>query len=708
MKAFALFFLFVSSFVFAQKQPSQAQINKMMKEAQQMQKQMDQQLKDLEKTDPEQAKLIRNMMKQGQTANKNSDISSEDFSGTYPTKPPVKDAARLNKIPSTPLSNAQLIELVKTMRANLQQKLNAQQKTNFENAFLLVQNDAKKIEDAAIVNWINKSPQGALLFAMKAVESNAEEPMYLNNLGALLVQCKKEEKAIPILLKVLQSHPQSGMVLNNLGQAYLGLGDLSTAKTYFEKCLLLIPSHPEANHSMGLIYRFSGNTMKSDYYFEKELQVCFRKPVYDALKSNNVKNLGDALQARWKTAPNFFQQLGLNNLKVPRLPRSLEESNSVYLAHKDFQKNMQDELDKLVKKETEILKQKMSEKKSDKNIYSNLVAALLENFQEIKEKELDWISAISDDGVTEYPSRGNPTTKPWQNLAMQYGKEMDELKRLQLNEDSVVTAIYDKEAAKYIDAPDELTNKWKAQLNAIAIKYCQKEIDLANNYLPQFADMQKNGFKEHADVFPSLINQAFFYSSLTPDDPTPLFEAHNVLMSYLQFLQAYSALTVIANTKANNFQGQGTVTVDCDIEQLKSEQWELSAVENYTPNCPFKITVPLVVAKISYDCKKLEAEGGEGLIVGVEHEFKTGNTTLSFGAGVETNVPFVSVGAKQQLYVTFDSNGNYSDAGFKGEIGAEIRGYGPTVVSKAGYEVGINAGASASIEGAGQQTPINF
>lgn len=234
------------------------------------------------------------------------------------------------------------------------------------------------------------------------------------------------------------------------------------------------------------------------------------------------------------------------------------------------------------------------------------------------------------------------------------------------------------------------------------------QMALADEYLPKFADYQKTGFQDHLSVFPDLINEAFYYSSLTPDDPTALFEAHNLMKTYLQFLQAYSGLTMIANTPQNNYQGQGDIHVGCDLDALLAEQIQINSVGDFTPTCPFKIVVPLVVAKASFDCKGAEVEGGEGVIVGASYEFKTGNTTLSIGAGIETSVPFVSAGAKQQVYVTFDGNGNYSDAGIKGEAGVEIGGYGPTVSSKAGYEIGINAGASASTEGAGNQMQIKF
>lgn len=671
-----------------------------------MQVQANAELQKLKKNDPEAAKMVEQMMRQASAIDDKADTEHESqFS--YASKAPQKDLARLKAIPTHLLNNNQLADFVKAMSSSVLGRLTAKEKDRFEKAILEIGNSAGKLQDAAILNWLRKSPKGALLFAMKAVEANISDPILQNNLGALLIQCKREEKAIPILLHILQAYPQSSMVLNNVGQAYLGLGDVTKAKEYLEKCLQLVPTHPEANHSMGLIALFSGNNAAAYAYFQKELAVKFRKAVYEKLKSKNAKGLASTIKTRWAMPPNYFAKLGLAQLRVPKAPRSLAESNALYLAHQQFQQQTRSEIKKLAESDAAILKKNLVASRQPKNIHTDLVAALLEDFEALKDQQLSWID-VTEDGVTEYPSRGNPSTKQWHNMMLSYTQEAGRLQTAQRVEDSLADEAYEKEAIKYSDPPEWLRQKWKKAIKDIEIKYCRLQMALADNWLPKFADYHQLGFQEHADVFPAIINEIYYYSSLTPDDPTPLFLAHNVVMTYLSFLEAYSALTVIASTPQNDFNGQGDIYVACDLDQLLSEQITLNAVKDVTPDCAIKLTVPLVVAKVSFDCKGAEVEGGEGLIVGAAYEFKSGNTTLSIGAGIETNIPFVSAGAKQQVYVTFDSNGNYCDAGIKGEAGAEIGGFGPTVSSKAGYQVGINAGASAAVEGAGVTTPINF
>lgn len=92
---FVCCFICVAGTVAGQKKPAKNELDK----ARQMQaeglKQMEEQLKELEKTDPKNAKMIREMMKQGMS----DDTEVEENSGLT-TKAPVKQTARLAAIPS--------------------------------------------------------------------------------------------------------------------------------------------------------------------------------------------------------------------------------------------------------------------------------------------------------------------------------------------------------------------------------------------------------------------------------------------------------------------------------------------------------------------------------------------------------------------------------------------------------------------------------
>ena len=238
----------------------------------------------------------------------------------------------------------------------------------------------------------------------------------------------------------------------------------------------------------------------------------------------------------------------------------------------------------------------------------------------------------------------------------------------------------------------------------VDIKYCKLEIALADKFILDNAHNQPKEFQQRIASFPDLINEAMFYASLAPDDASPLLQAHNLIILYLTYLDAYSAATIIAGTKENGHQGFG-VDIYCDIKELEAQKYELAQTTYVPVDCNIKLVVPLGVAKLSLDCKKIGIEMGQGFIVGANHAFKSGNTTLTVGVGVKSNIPFVDIGAKQMVYVTFDRDGNYTDAGIKGEAGVSIGPkVGVGVEAKVGYQVGLHSGATSKTEMGGKIT----
>ena len=80
---------------------------------------------------------------------------------------------------------------------------------------------------------------------------------------------------------------------------------------------------------------------------------------------------------------------------------------------------------------------------------------------------------------------------------------------------------------------------------------------------------------------------------------------------------------------------------------------------------------------------------GEFALFGFEKNFKTGTTTIAFGAGISKGlfdlefgsstgetIPYSAMefGAKQQFYITFDRDNSISDIGVLWEAEADIKG----------------------------------
>ena len=684
-----LFIVFLNVSVSAQKQNSQAELNKMIRENKELQEQI--------KKNPELAELMKTAMEQADEEEGNAGLA---------TRAPKKDLARLNAIPKDKFTKQQLVGLCQKIYGSYLQNLPPNTKDRFSAALESCGTDAKKLQDAAILNFINKSPDGALLFALKAAITDPDDPMYWNNLAALLIQSGQEEKSIPILSHLIQSHPSSSIVWNNMGQAYFGLGDMTKASQFLDSCLKYNDTHPEANHTKGLIYRFAGNTIKSNYHFARETIVCYRKPVVEELKkSKSDEEIFKIARSRWPEPENYFVKLGLDKFRVPKLPASVEESNQLYQAHLDFRENIQNEIKKWAELDQQLVLQLTAPQLKQNGIYLDLVEnVFLPHFESEKEKKiLSWLNEEHSAENITYPTRGSIISRNGQIRTKVYLESNTKLLIENNRQDSIETYNKLNESLANPSQQEYINQKYEKIRIEREIKYCQQQIALADKYLSENAQNQPVGFEERITSFPGLINEAMFYKTLVPDDVQTALNAHHLVQLYLVYLDAYSAATIIAGTPQNGQNGHG-VSIYCDVQQLKEQEYEMSLTTMLPAACRFKLVLAFVVGKVSLDCKKIEVEGGEGLIVGVEHEFKSGNTTLAVGVGVDTNTPFVSVGAKHQAYVTFDGEGNYSDAGLKGEIGVEVGGFGPTGESKMGYDIGINAGATVKMQAAGVES----
>lgn len=703
-----LLFVFIPVFVLAQNPPSRTEVEKMIKENKQLQEQM--------KKDPAFAEMMKKAMDQVEEEDK-----GENENNNLVTRAPKLNTAKLAAIPASILSKSELVAWSATSYNSLLNKLSVEERSRFLSALELCENDASKIEDAAILNWVNKSPEGALLFALKATMLNADEAMYWNNLAAMLNLTGNEEKAVAPLRYLLKIYPGNSIILNNLGQSYLGLGDLNKARQFLDSCLKYSPYHPEANHSMALIYRFNGNNAKANEHFEKETRVCYRKPVVEELQKHRSEDeMFEITRPKFSKPKNYFTKLGLDKFIVPDLPSSVEESNKVYQAHLDFRKNVQEEIKKWGELDISRVRDGISGE-IQKSIYSQLVETVfLPHLEKQKEKDISSWMEIEDVSNVTYPTQGSIGSRSGQIRTRQYAGDLGRITEAHSYEDSVNNQ---KKLAELLANPANsqvIDHKWEQVRIESAIKYCREEIALADKFLMENAMNQPTGFDERVRSIIELLNEAMFYKELTPGDVSVALQANNLVQVYLTYLDAYSANTVIAGTKNNGYNGFG-VQVNCDINELQAMRYELAQTKFVDASCAYKLVVPLVVAKLSFDCHAIEVEGGQILIVGVEYEFKSGNTTLALGPGAGADLPFISVGMKNQAFVTFDRNGNYSDAGFKGEAGVELSGYltevgeaienmgaGPTLEAKAGYEISLNSGASAKTEIGGVETTINF
>jgi hypothetical protein len=136
-----------------------------------------------------------------------------------------------------------------------------------------------------------------------------------------------------------------------------------------------------------------------------------------------------------------------------------------------------------------------------------------------------------------------------------------------------------------------------------------------------------------------------------------------------------------------------------DNESLRDAEFPIKN----KPDCPFSLNIAMVIAKISVDCSSFSISGGEGITVGYKKDFTNGQSTISVGAGVGTEVGVGAVhgGVKagEAIYITFNGNGQVSDVGLKMDVGAEAQVGAANTGASAGYTMGMNSGFNFSHSG---------
>lgn len=280
-KTFIICFLLSLSvqFVFAQV-PTQAEIDKMMKNAQELMKKYG--------NDTNVKKAMENQ--QGNNNGVTNSLYSSDpgsYSNVDNWRFPKKNTAMLASLPKKVLTKAELVSFLNDIYSQLSKKLPKEISSSVQSIAAKYKNDGNQMGDIAVTGWYTDYREEALLLIIKAAANSPDNGILLNNCAAMLNMSGLEQKAIPILKYVLQSYPENSMLLNNLGQAYAGLGEIDTAMVYLGRCMKIEPEHPEACNTAGQIEATKGNIDKAVEYFEKSIKSAYSKTA--ALKMRKIK-----------------------------------------------------------------------------------------------------------------------------------------------------------------------------------------------------------------------------------------------------------------------------------------------------------------------------------------------------------------------------------------------------------------------------------
>jgi hypothetical protein len=219
---------------------------------------------------------------------------------------------------------------------------------------------------------------------------------------------------------------------------------------------------------------------------------------------------------------------------------------------------------------------------------------------------------------------------------------------------------------------------------------CEARNRLANIYLPKFAYFTQGVQEKGKRIFTTYFDELVYwhYLSLNPVNKD------NFRIQYYYFIEQYlNMMGGLCRTK---------IIKPCIVTSTTTTKVSNTIKEM---DCPLGFDISLVVGSIELNCDKFSIEGGEGLMLKYEKDFKTRESTMYVGIGANIDLgkgygpldASISAGIAEYAFVKFDGNGKCSDAGIKMEVGSEANvkvGEVPTVGVKAeaGYTIGIESG----------------
>ena len=123
----------------------------------------------------------------------------------------------------------------------------------------------------------------------KAIQNNANNPVYYNNLGCVYKDQRKFDEAISCCQKALGLRPDYAEAYYNLGYVFLNQGELDKAISFNERAVNLKPDYAEAYNNLGHAFKDQGKSNEAISCYQNALKI---KPDY----ADAYNNMGALFQ----------------------------------------------------------------------------------------------------------------------------------------------------------------------------------------------------------------------------------------------------------------------------------------------------------------------------------------------------------------------------------------------------------------------------
>lgn len=489
---------------------------------------------------------------------------------------------------------------------------------------------------------MQKKPVAAIYAAIKTAVAKPELILLQNNMAVILHQTGNPQISVPILQYLLIQNNNT-LILNNLAQSYLSLGDTGNAGMYFRACLQMDPDHSESNCGVGLLLTEEGKITEATPYIKKSLK-------------NGYSETADGLMQKHKMDIKF------SDIKpyVPEYfnPQKYKPLPPAYTMDKVLPTSeLREEFDNMTRE--------WMQKKEKVNTEQN------------NKVENESLSQIAD------RIRGNLFNSPFSKKALL-------MLNLVNNEfyEHTINALSYEYAANQTEYYAELEKQ--SHLVGYSDEGCEKQRGFLASYLEKSA---KNHDAYQRQMLPKLYewtNQSLYWNHFVYNEEQYKMYFVNQVAGFFDALNGLGKLQSL-------YPQPEYIAFHCkEKEPEKVKPVKLDSIPE--PVCPFKVEIPLGGAKVKWDCKTFEVEGGELIVGGYEKDFRTGEVTLflGFGAGIFAKGTFIGGfegGGKIGAFVKVAKDGTIIDSGNKGEIGIDA-GIGPFMTEgKLTGILGLESGA---------------
>ncbi len=319
-----------------EKAPTQKEVEELMKEAQQM-------MRDLSDEDKKAMDSLGIKMpvfsKPPKVSNKQLADAWEDENRVVPKK----DAARIAAVPKS-VTDARMGSYLAAIGKKITGTLDAEVVKMGDKIYSYLRQNSKNNAAAGnmtVAFWLAGKPQLALYTLGKVCSNDPSNADNLSNYAAMLSMQGAQHLAIPILNNLNAKFPKNSTLLNNLGQAWLGLGELVKAEKYLDSALVLYPLHPQANMAKAAIAESKGNTEKAREAIKKCMQ-----HAYTPEKEARLAKLGQKMSAGDVGLPRRSKAdpMNLGGFRPPDFPLSVESCAKLGLEWIDFFKQVDDKI----------------------------------------------------------------------------------------------------------------------------------------------------------------------------------------------------------------------------------------------------------------------------------------------------------------------------------------------------------------------------